>query len=339
MAILYGTMQNGHLVAVEADAQGRLVAQLANPVDPSNFVEITGSTMTGNLTVPSLNSGPLAGFRNAIINGDFRIWQRGETGGTNTSPQYVSADRWKLSNSSAGTSLNARSASPVGFGRSTGIINGATIQQKIESWTDFAANSIWTISFIADGAGLTARIVNDDGGFDSGQLALTQGEAVSARAGTDAWHRYHASYTLPANATGTNFPYVALEITNPTGGQIALVGIQLEPGPVATPFERRPLSAELALCQRYFYKYDNGGSNSGLALTTFMGGSGIRSGLSLTHPQEMRIEPQVTNISVRDHPDAFAQPSAKYITILSYGDSSTSNRFPAVYSFTCDAEL
>lgn len=29
MAILYGTMQNGQLVAVEADAQGRLVAQLA----------------------------------------------------------------------------------------------------------------------------------------------------------------------------------------------------------------------------------------------------------------------------------------------------------------------
>lgn len=30
MAVLYGTMQNGQLVAVEADAQGRLVAQLAD---------------------------------------------------------------------------------------------------------------------------------------------------------------------------------------------------------------------------------------------------------------------------------------------------------------------
>jgi hypothetical protein len=35
MAILYGTMQNGQLVPVEADAQGRLVAQLA--ADPAKY--------------------------------------------------------------------------------------------------------------------------------------------------------------------------------------------------------------------------------------------------------------------------------------------------------------
>lgn len=57
MAVLYGTMQNGQLVAVEADAQGRLVAELANPIDPDHFVPVTGGTMTGNLTVPSLNGG------------------------------------------------------------------------------------------------------------------------------------------------------------------------------------------------------------------------------------------------------------------------------------------
>ncbi len=41
------------------------------------YVEVTGDTMTGDLTVPSLNGGPLAGFRNLLINGDFRVWQRG----------------------------------------------------------------------------------------------------------------------------------------------------------------------------------------------------------------------------------------------------------------------
>ena len=29
---------------------------------------------------------------------------------------------------------------------------------------------------------------------------------------------------------------------------------QLEPGPVATPFEHRPISTELALCQRYYLR-------------------------------------------------------------------------------------
>jgi hypothetical protein len=39
-----------------------------------------------------------------------------------------------------------------------------------------------------------------------------------------------------------------------TGATFFLTGVQLEVGSVATPFERRPFGAELALCQRYFVK-------------------------------------------------------------------------------------
>ena len=45
----------------------------------SEFVNVTGDTMTGNLVVKadvtanSYNTGPLAGFRNQLINGNYSI--------------------------------------------------------------------------------------------------------------------------------------------------------------------------------------------------------------------------------------------------------------------------
>ena len=40
-----------------------------------------------------------------------------------------------------------------------------------------------------------------------------------------------------------------------TSGVLYFKDIQLEPGSVATPFERRPIGTELALCQRYYQHY------------------------------------------------------------------------------------
>jgi hypothetical protein len=84
---------------------------------------------------------------------------------------------------------------------------------------------------------------------------------------------------VQTNVTGS----AQLIATN--GATFYLTGVQLEVGTVATPFERRSFGQELALCQRYYQKIINTGSNT--SRTMVIGGfNATRSfgGISLSTP-------------------------------------------------------
>lgn len=181
----------------------------------ANAVSRLGDTMTGNLTVPSLNTGQLAGLRNKIINGNFGINQRNYVSGAATSAGQYTLDRWKVTGTGGVTFSTTANKTTVT------IPSGQTLQQVIE--------------------GLN---------LESGTYVLSwEGTAQGRIAGGS----YGASGAVTASITGgTN---TTIEFNT---GTVALV--MLEKGTVATPFEYRSYTVELALCHRYYYRFTPGGT-------------------------------------------------------------------------------
>jgi hypothetical protein len=173
--------------------------------------------------VENLNGGPLAGFRNVIINGNPTINQRGYVSGAATTVvnQYT-LDRWRV------------------------VTSGQNI-----SWTDSA--NVRTVTAPAGGC---EQVV----------------EGLSILSGT-----YTLNWTGTATATVGGSAVAKGGNVTLTGGTNATVKfssgtfslVQLEPGPVATPFEQRPVGTELALCQRYFQFFGSGVSGQEETATTF----------------------------------------------------------------------
>jgi hypothetical protein len=109
------------------------------------------------------------------------------------------------------------------------------------------------------------------------QLAFGVGSTKSGTAG--AW-----ASTNYISATG------AVSVVGTNGATFYVTGVQLEPGSIATPFERLPYGETLALCQRYYY------SNAGNDL--FFSAVGILTPTAACQlvwffKQEMRVAPTI----------------------------------------------
>jgi len=67
--------------------------------------------------------------------------------------------------------------------------------------------------------------------------------------------------TAWASSVNTNRVVGQLNLANRVGNYLAITGVQLETGTVATPFEIRPYGTELQLCQRYYEEQSYQGGN------------------------------------------------------------------------------
>ena len=282
-------------------------------------VPATGGTFGGNVATTgdvqstSQNGGQLAGFRNQIINGNMGISQRNTGSGlvTSSSSGYKSVDRYAFnSNNTTGRAMDS-SLKDYGFysvlaaSRSSGNINVAQMIELPRSNQGgegregpFTSGSIWTLSFWADTLPNSATVSfaassTTTGGNDLIVSTITGASLTILRGPVNGYTQYSKTFTVPAQLSDrATVKGLKVLISWPSNGtEIRTTGWQLEPGPVATPFEHRPIGTELALCQRYFfrtsdeYMYWRGDIQSGKLY-----------GLNAQFPTEMRTAPTVSNI-------------------------------------------
>jgi len=252
-----------------------------------------------------MNTGPLAGLRNQLINGQFEIWQRG-TSITSNSPVYT-ADRWYVSGAPGSNpyTVERSQTAPVGFPYSLSIPSGTFtgLQQGIEiqntKGSPFAENSQWTLSFWCDKLPTSAFLkwratVGNDG--NSADAANFSGFTAGDTSGT--FTKYTTTFTILSTRPSSSqiCLNVAILLDDSLGGH-KIAGVQLEPGPVATPFELRPIGLELSLCQRYYYNCQTTGANPSNNRTYTMG-TGTNAGTAFynmtgNYPVTMRVVPSI----------------------------------------------
>lgn len=328
---------------------------------------LTGVSTAGITTayINSINNGPIAGFRNLIINGNMFFSQRGTTFSTAASPATLftgayTLDRW-LTNWDGSGSTRIVTQESLGLAdaifdenvvvsgaylryNQTGAGTGATFSNLLQRFEVLGRfnNKVWTLSFWArSGTGtFVLRKPLFERYFGVGGSTVDYTEFGSTSTITTTWTKFSYTITTPSlsgKTLGTG-PYTSIIITLPLNQTFDLwiTGIQFEPGPVATPFEQRPFGTELALCQRYYtaFQYQTGGTTA----------SGVGFYGQVFYKQEMRTTPTLvfSSVGVVGNFDTAvpAVGSVSNTREVSFFKTATATG-SGIYSFasTCSAEL
>ena len=260
------------------------IRTLGNSIDTS-MAELKGGT-TGQILSKASNTdmdfvwtadagaptslGYAAG-KNCVLNGDFRIWQRGTSISLTNNTTAYTTDRWYVytSFSAGSSSLSQQTFTPgtapvSGYEGSTfaRFTAGSTATyfefgQRIEDVRQFA-NQTATLSFWAKASANTSvssTLLQNFGSGGSTQVSVS-GASHSV---TTSWTRFTATISVPSisgKTIGTS-SYLALTFAanSLTGSQtIDFWGVQLEAGSTATAFQTATgnQASELVACQRYY---------------------------------------------------------------------------------------
>ena len=230
----------------------------------SNPMSQPGYALTHAKTVKEQFNLIGAGRRNLLINGDFKIWQRGTTISIPSSGygQY-GPDRWGQYYANGGVTIERQSVTVDGkltYAARCNTDNDGRIyfHQQIENGSKLLSDKDYTLSFWARcNPGMQGKLeveryfVNLDGSGGYGYQSLTE-EYVEPE-----WKYFEFHFRDIDNTQTSHDRYfqlaIATETYTPRPDWIEFAFVQLELGKVATPFEHKSYGEELSLCQRYYY--------------------------------------------------------------------------------------
>ena len=326
--VLSAADTNGYLmqgVLVFADAAARTAAITSPQEGQMSFLKDTNSTeyYSGSAWVAVGGSVPTSyGYsagKNAIINGDFGIWQRGTSFTSTNGTNFFGADRWSIYSATTGRTFSRQNTGPNGSSyfmrvqRDSGNTNTSALSLYYTMETaqskPFAGKAI-TLSFYARaGANFSAASSTMYSpavygtGTDQNQISGFTGSASIANQGnvlTTSWQRFTMTGTVNAAATQVGFQLVYTPVgTAGAADYMDIADVQWEVGSAATTFQTATgtIQGELAACQRYFQNTEFVSLLHARSTTSVEG--------SIMFPVTMRVAPTLTATSAWIFYDAF----------------------------------
>ena len=347
------TATTGTSITLTTGATAGDIVTIAAYYDITNGdIDAVAPAQSGNagkfLTTDGTNASwqPLSKHRNLIINGAMQVWQRSTSASLSGNASYATVDRFMFwMGGGTGTSskqtdvLNGESFNylrVVNDGNGTNS-NTVFLRQRLEDLA-FLGGKTTTLSFRAKASSTMSINFYQRHSYGSGGSATEDIEGTESVTLSTSWQEF--SVTLPAWNTmsgktiGTGaFAMLGFQADTTSAWTIDITNIQLEVGSVATPFEHRSYGEELALCQRYYYKIDNGAVIYGGLRNSNIGARAI----NLTYPVTMRANPSVSYSGNNNLGTVFNQIS-KYMTSIQCDGAATGSS-SWITGFTADAEL
>ena len=339
--IVDGTITNAKLANMAANTiKGSVAGGVPADLTPSQARSAAGaaasganSDITSMTALASLNGGQLAGFRNKLINGDFRIWQRNTSAALTSTADAFVADRWVHYFGGSGFTVTpSRQTHTLGqtdvpgnpkyFMRVTvttaGSLSANRFAQRIEGVNTLAGGQFCFTIYMKASSAFTLNTTNSlirqnfgTGGSPSANVdTLLSALTVNDTSITTSWKKITVTGTLPSisgktiGTNGNDCLEVILDLPLTNAISIDFSSSQFESGLISTPFEDRGQQIELALCQRYCLVVEPNANSRPIA-------SGVCTAVNagqvfLPFPVEMRAAPTGMLVSNGTHFGVFS---------------------------------